>query len=276
MTSFFQKHTFIAYYIIAVLTTTLLVLPIIVASYNFGPLSVSPDWHPVGALGPILAACLVTYIVLGQLGLLAFIKSWFDTQFTLRLFLFSISPILLYPVVAIVVYQFREQTTSGFTQLSLAWWINVLVASVAYGIGEEVGWRGFALPRLQERLNALGATVILTIFHALWHFPFFFYRLQFDFGVTIGFFVGMLAGAIFMTYLYNESGGKTLLPILFHTTWNIVSQIALATQPQVTYTLSTLLMLAALFVVIKFSPTNLATRPKHAINKQLHSAVSAI
>ena len=105
------------------------------------------------------------------------------------------------------------------------------------------------------------------MFHALWHIPFFFYRLHFDgIGATVGFFVGMLAGGIIMPYLFNESGGKTLLPILFHTTWNIVAKVSLETSPQVTYALTTVLMVAAVLIVIAFRPTNLATRARYSVN----------
>jgi len=195
-----------------------------------------------------------------------YIKSLRDTKFSLKLFLFSISPLLVYPVIATVVPLFSKQTGQSLAQLSPTWWISLLVSAIAYGIGEEAGWRGFALPRLQSRMNALWSIFILTVFHALWHIPFFFYRLQFGFGATIGFFIGMLAGGIIMTYLVNESGGKTLLHILLHTPWNIVSMVSLATFPEVTYAITTLQMIAAVTIVIVFRPANLATRARYSVN----------
>jgi len=266
MKTLFQKNSLATYYLLAVIITTVVSLPLILSTQDVISQQVSPEWHPLGALGPILAACLTAYFVRGKLGLQDYIKSLRDTKFSLKLLLFGISPLLIYPVVAAAASLFSKPAGQGLSQLSPVWWISMVVASLAYGIGEEAGWRGFALPRLQVRMNAWWSIFILTVFHALWHIPFFFYRLQFDgIGATVGFFIGMLAGGIFMTYLYNESGGKTLLPIIFHTAINVNSQLAFATRPEIAYVTSTILMITAVAVVIVFRPTNLATQPRFSI-----------
>ena len=266
MKTFIQKNTLVSYYLLAVIITCVAVLPIILSTQGIIALDVSTEWHPLGALGPILAACLVAYFSRGKSGLSNYLKSLRDARFSMKLFLFGISPLLVYPVIAAAVPLFSKQTGQSLAQFSPVWWISLLISALAYGIGEEAGWRGFALPRLQARMNAFWAIVILTVFHALWHIPFFFYRLQFSPGATVGFFIGMLAGGIIMTYLVNESGGKPLLPILFHTTWNIASMASLATFPEVTYALTTLQMVAAVAIVIVFRPTNLATRARYSVN----------
>ncbi len=273
MKSLIQKNTLVTYYLLAVIITSAAVLPIILSTQGIIALEVSQEWHPLGALGPILGAGLVAYFTRGKSGLANYIKSLRDTKFSLKLFLFSISPLLLYPVVATAVSLFSQQTGQGFSQLSPIWWISLLVSSLAYGIGEEAGWRGFALSRLQARMNALWSIFILTIFHALWHIPFFYYRLHFEGFALFGFFIGMLAGGIIMTTLYNESGGKTLLPILFHTTWNIASMASLATFPEVTYALTTLQMAAAVLIVIIYRPTNLAKQARYAIDESASQEV---
>ncbi len=267
MKSLIQKNTLLTYYLLAVVISTITSLPLILSTQGVFAQQISPEWHPLGALGPIMGACLVTYFARGKSGLAIYFKSLCDTKFSLKLFLFSISTLLLYPIVATVVSLFSNQTSQGFSQLSPIWWIGVLISSLAYGIGEEAGWRGFALPRLQARMNALWSIFILTVFHALWHTPFFFYRLHFEGFALFGFFIGMLAGGIIMTYLYNESGGKTLLPILFHTTFNIASQFSLETSPEIVYTLTTLQIIAAVIIVIVYRPKNLATRARYTIDE---------
>jgi membrane protease YdiL (CAAX protease family) len=90
-----------------------------------------------------------------------------------------------------------------------AWVANLVAASLAYGIGEEPGWRGFALPRLRASRSALRATLILMVLWALWHTPYFTYRYHIV-GISgyAGFFPCFVAGAIWLTFLYNSSGGS--------------------------------------------------------------------
>lgn len=135
----------------------------------------------------------------------------------------------------------------------------VLVTSVCYGFGEEVGWRGFALPRLQAARPAWSATVILAAIWAVWHTPMFFYRFSFEGPATLaGFFVSMLAGAFWLTFLYNSSGGSIMAVALWHTVWNVVNQLA-ADAEEVVIALNVLMMVLG-FGVLLTGPRELSTR----------------
>jgi membrane protease YdiL (CAAX protease family) len=92
-----------------------------------------------------------------------------------------------------------------------------------YGMGEETGWRGFALPHLQRNRSAASATLILALLWAGWHLPAFFFRDTYiEMGVLgFPFFVfQMLFTAMVFTWLYNSTGGSLLIVVIFHAVFN--------------------------------------------------------
>ena len=94
------------------------------------------------------------------------------------------------------------------------------------GCGEELGWRGFALPRLQRTHSAFISSLLLTTGWAGWHLPAFFYVPSYTaIGLRIlpGFFLGLLAGAIVLTWRYNSSGRSVLAVALWHASFNFVT-----------------------------------------------------
>ena len=105
--------------------------------------------------------------------------------------------------------------------------VTTFVATLLYGgpLGEEVGWRGFALPRLQMRYSPLVASLLLSVVWGLWHVPL---HLQ---GVYHGIFPDGLPGillrivttvptTILFTWLYNRTQGNLWLVVLLHTAVN--------------------------------------------------------
>jgi membrane protease YdiL (CAAX protease family) len=93
-----------------------------------------------------------------------------------------------------------------------------------FGYGEETGWRGFALPRLQARYQPLSASLLLAVFWALWHWPLFFYRpgyVSMDMAGITGWLLSMATGSILLSWLFNGSGGSVLICAIFHATVDI-------------------------------------------------------
>lgn len=86
--------------------------------------------------------------------------------------------------------------------------------------GEEMGWRGYVLPRLQAKYNALVSSLILGVVWSVWHLPKFFGT-----GVNgdLSFFwftVFTMSVAVLYTWLYNNSRGSLLLVTIFHASGN--------------------------------------------------------
>jgi uncharacterized protein len=95
-------------------------------------------------------------------------------------------------------------------------------------VGEEFGWRGFALPRLLERYSPLNASVRLGLIHAAWHIPLFFIPGMPQTQVSFPLFtLGVVSIAIFNTALYLRTGANLLLAILVHLFANVCGGLAL-------------------------------------------------
>lgn len=91
------------------------------------------------------------------------------------------------------------------------------------GGNEELGWRGFALPRLQARYNAFTSSLIIGVIWTLWHAPPGIIELGFvGWAVDLPFYMITVTGiSIVATWLYNETGGSVLLAMVFHASVNV-------------------------------------------------------
>lgn len=89
--------------------------------------------------------------------------------------------------------------------------------------GEEIGWRGYVLPRLQAKYSALVSSLILGLIWGLWHLPKFLAPGNSSSFVLL--MVDTLAKAVFLTWLYNNTGGSLLLTTLAHAGWNTSAMV---------------------------------------------------
>jgi membrane protease YdiL (CAAX protease family) len=119
---------------------------------------------------------------------------------------------------------------------------------------EELGWRGFALPRLQERCNGLLSSVVLGIVWGLWHIPLFVY---FDYALPtliVEVFTFVPASVLY-TWVYNNTRGSLLLVSLLHLAEQLTNSF-LGTSP--TYTDEILTLALATLIILLAGPAHLA------------------
>ncbi|MCC7364404.1 MAG: CPBP family intramembrane metalloprotease [Dehalococcoidia bacterium] len=227
------ERPLLAYFALAFAISWLLWLPVVATVQGWWDVEVARWWHYSGAAGPIVAAVAVSALTGGGRGVRALLAQYSPRRGSPRWLAFAVGmPVALFGVAAVVI---RLVDGSWPTYDELASTDNlpfsgvplVLLAHVAtYGLGEETGWRGFALPRLQSDHGAMRATHLLTIPWALWHIPTFFENESmmemspFEIG---GWLAGLWMGAIFMTWLYNSSGGSLLAVVASHGLYNLFS-----------------------------------------------------
>jgi membrane protease YdiL (CAAX protease family) len=110
----------------------------------------------------------------------------------------------------------------GWAQVAATFLSTVLLV----GLFEEVGWRGYALPRLQQRMSGLRAALLLGVIWAAWHLP----ELVSDptgQRPVIQFLVLVVAQSVFLSWLYNGSAAGLPLVIISHATVDTAARIAL-------------------------------------------------
>lgn len=198
--------------------TWLAVSPMVLSEQ--GVLPALPAWlHGLGAFGPVLAAYFSGRKrgVYASAGPSRMSRGWIGI---------CLATPAIFALVAVVVVASRgepvvQPLVSAGSRPS--WLLSLAAGSLMYGFGEEPGWRGWLQPHLQERHSPVIATLILTPIWAAWHTPFFFYRFDFEGPVTlVGFFVGLLAGAFWLAFLFNSTLSVEVVAV-WHVLWNVAN-----------------------------------------------------
>jgi len=133
---------------------------------------------PIFALGPLLAAIIVTVLTGGKAGLKALLSRMVRWRVGLRwyaaalglpvgVYLFALSLNVLSGANASTAEQF------GSWYLIFPLFAFSLLFPLSGAFGEELGWRGYALPRVQARVSALAAALIIGVIQTAWHLPLF-------------------------------------------------------------------------------------------------------
>lgn len=215
----------INFFALAYIISWLIWLPLYGEVFGLAGLPRLPYHHAFGALGPLIASFLVTWIYHKNEGVNLSLKRCFQFQPLLYLIIAILSPFII-AIAAAGVDSLVNDTpfqiaglmrSREFPQFNL---ITFFIYNlVFFGFGEEVGWRGFALPRLQQRFNALASSIILCVIWAAWHTPLFFYRPGFtsmELSGILGWMFSLLTGSILLTWLFNSSKGSILICAVFH------------------------------------------------------------
>ena len=261
-----KRHQLMAYFILAYALSWLFVSPLVAAGLHLITPIVPDAWHAFGALGPIVAAFVVTALVAGRRGVRQLLASMGQWRVGLGWwFAAALSPFILF-IGSAALLRLVGQPWPDLGLLAAkfgdsAWLFGAFFAAIVYGPGEEPGWRGFALPRLQKRWNALAAAAILAVFWALWHSAYFTYRYHLGLMDVVFFFLGVFAGSIWLTSLYNGTRGSLLMVILWHVAWNAVNAMAAVVSGTLVAMLTMEVIVAAVVIVVVWKPSTLA--PAH-------------
>ncbi len=261
------RYSLELFFIIAYAVSWAIWSPIVLSAQGLVTWQVPFPLYYLGSFGPMISALIMTAITTGGEGLRELLTRLLKWRVDLRYYAFAIlAPVGLF-VIAVIVNRVIGGTWPDLTLLGEADYLPPLgVAGVltlwflTYGLGEETGWRGYALPRLQSTRPAANASLILGIFWGCWHLPAFFFRDTYMEMGIIGFpmlVVSIVFASVVFTWLYNSTGGSLLLVTLFHVFFNWLS-VSEAGGQYVAIVMTMPLILWSIIVVRRYGPQSVA------------------
>jgi membrane protease YdiL (CAAX protease family) len=197
----------------------------------------------VMAMGPSLAAFIVVLVIGGKRGFVDLVRPFGRWRASLGLWGIAIfGPAVLY-LIGLGVYLLFGGEAPPFImireELNLIPLYLVMVVLMPWNgpIGEEFGWRGFALPKLQTQYGPMTASLVIGTIWGIFHLPEFFapqgvigaVAAALGMGFLIPYTLGTIANTMFMTWLYNRSRASALIAgIIWHAAINFWAPILLS------------------------------------------------
>ena len=180
--------------------------------------------------GFIFASVIMTALTLGQEGVVSLLKRYLQWRVGWKWYLTALGLAPALWVAGVFLYAVLVQTRPDFSTIMahrlFGESANVPLFIVPFFLidlvsnGEEIGWRGYVLPRLQAKYNALASTLILGILWGFWHLPKF--LSHFNATAFTWFMIHVIAFAVILTWIYNGTKGSLLLVVLCHAASNTV------------------------------------------------------
>jgi membrane protease YdiL (CAAX protease family) len=189
----------------------------------------------LGVFAPGLVAVALTAFAQGATGvadLLSRIGRW---EVSWRLYAFAISYMAATKLLAALTHRIVVGEWPRFGDTNVALMAGAIFVSTWSQAGEEVGWRGYALPRLAPHLGLGGASLVVGVIWALWHLPLFIMQGTGSTGQSFPIYLlHVTALSAAMSWLYWKTQGSLLLVMVMHAAVNNTSGIVPAALPHAT------------------------------------------
>ena len=228
-----RQHSLLFFFLMAYAFSWILSIPVVLSEWHILPKTAFTFnfFFIIKSFGPFLAAYIIIRITEGKEGWRALRSRFTLFRVGWQWYVFILLGIPALLLLGIIVL---PGALASFQSLPPHFPIIYLVSFIFifFGggpLGEEPGWRGFALPRMQSRYGALWGTLLLGILWTFWHLPDFFTSAQkggpgtglypFYYGLPV-FFLEVMALAIIFTWVFNHTEGSIFIAILLHTSYN--------------------------------------------------------
>jgi len=170
-----------------------------------------------GVIMPALVAIALSARSEGRAGMSELLYGIIQWRVNFGSYVFAIGFMIAIKLASAVVYRMAMGAWPVFTALPWYFIAIAVLFSTPVQAGEEVGWRGFALPRLAKRFGLATASLILGVIWAAWHLPFFFIPGADNVGQSFPIYLcAVTAISVAMAWLYWRTNQSLLLAMLMH------------------------------------------------------------
>lgn len=227
------RHALPLYFLLAYAISWAIEIPVALSTQGVISTQVPPALYYFASFGPFLAAMIIVTATEGLPGLRRLFSGLAKWRVGKGYAFFAI---FMPPILFVIAFLVSRLLQGSWPDPSLLGNIDYLprlgvlgvlgIWLLTFGLGEEMGWRGFALPRLQAGRSAFSAALIVGVLHTFWHLPAFFFR---DTYIAMGLLglpmmlVSVVSASFIMTWLYNGTRGSLLMVVLFHGLFNFFS-----------------------------------------------------
>jgi len=191
----------------------------------------------LGTFSPAIVALALTALAEGRAGVNALLARLARADVGLRWYAFAALYFVSIKLAAALILRVATGAWPRFGTTPLVLIPFAVLISWPVQAGEEIGWRGFALPRMGARMGLAPASLVLGALWALWHLPLFYLRGADTYGQSfIVYALSVVGISVAMAWLFANTGGSLLLPMLLHSAVNNTKDVvpsAVAGEPGV-------------------------------------------
>ncbi len=269
--SLVRRHPLISFY----------VLTYAIAWMLWAPIGHLPGQHPrpggihsdlLGSLVPSTLGLVFIGLLSGRAGVRRVLRRLVHGRIGLRWYLAVLALAMLAPLAVGVSILMGGDTPVVDNTIFGVLFLFAFMIFPGSALGEELGWRGFVLPRMQARHSALKASLLIGILWGPWHLPLWLTGSEgHPISLYVPFVVAVVASSVFYTWLYNNTGGSLLIVVLYHAASNLPITLLITplgsqmAQPFLIYVALT--VIAAVVVVITNGAENLSRTAQRQIEQ---------
>ena len=255
---FIKKYSLTVFFVL-----TYLIMITTVVLRLFCDLSFIVYWF-LSVWNPTISAIVVSWLIGGWKEVKNLLKGFLKWKVGFKWYLAGFL-LMIVPLIFAGIYLLLGGTAPGAVLgLNFPLFLFYLLTTLLSGpLSEEAGWRGFALPRLESKFNALYSSLILGVIWACWHIPLHFVETRLPFYIFI--FLNLII-SILITWAYNNTKGSLIITVIFHFSFNFNGAFItgyLGLLPQMVFYIGggILIGIYLIIVIIYAGPKKLSRKP---------------